>query len=180
MIIWPASTHRANWRTYLTPGWHYVCSESGYTDYKISLEWLKRVFNPQAKERASDRPQILICDGSGTHESFEAMEFCFENKILQYPLPSHTSHKLQPCDVAVFGPLKAAYRDQLEQLERGGTNTVGKEHFTSLYSLLREKAFAKKNILAGWIKSRLFPFNPNRVLRNTHETSRCTNRPPSL
>jgi hypothetical protein len=26
-------------------------------------------------------------------------------------LPSHTSHKLQPCDVAVFAALKAAYRD---------------------------------------------------------------------
>ena len=27
-------------------------------------------------------------------------------------------------------------------------------------------AFIKKNILAGWAKSGLFPFNPNRVLRD--------------
>jgi hypothetical protein len=46
MIIWPASTHRANWTTHPTPGWYYACSESGYTNSKISLEWLKRVFNP--------------------------------------------------------------------------------------------------------------------------------------
>ncbi|OCK89103.1 DDE-domain-containing protein [Cenococcum geophilum 1.58] len=46
MIIWPASTHRANWTTYPTPGWHYAYSKSGYTDSKISLEWLKRVFDP--------------------------------------------------------------------------------------------------------------------------------------
>jgi hypothetical protein len=46
MIIWPASTYRANWTTYPTPGWHYAYSESGYTDSKISVEWLKRVFDP--------------------------------------------------------------------------------------------------------------------------------------
>jgi hypothetical protein len=28
MVIWPASTHRANWTTYPTPGWYYACSES--------------------------------------------------------------------------------------------------------------------------------------------------------
>jgi len=46
MIIWPAVTHPSNWTTYPTPGWHYACSDSGYTDSKISLEWFVRVFDP--------------------------------------------------------------------------------------------------------------------------------------
>ena len=46
MSIWPATTHRSNWTTFPTPGWHYACSESGYTDSRISLEWLTRVFDP--------------------------------------------------------------------------------------------------------------------------------------
>jgi hypothetical protein len=37
MIIWPATTHRSNWTTFLTPGWHYACNESGYTDSNLSL-----------------------------------------------------------------------------------------------------------------------------------------------
>ncbi|KAF4943763.1 hypothetical protein FGADI_13185 [Fusarium gaditjirri] len=149
MIIWPASTHRANWTTHHTSGWHYVCSESGYTDLKISLEWLKRVFDLQTKERVNGKPRVLVCDGFGTHETLEILEFCFENNITLCRIPSHTSHKLQPCDIAVFAPLQAAYRDLAEQLERGGVNTIGKGHFTSLYSPAREKAFTKKNILAG-------------------------------
>lgn len=52
MIIWPASTYRSNWTTYPTPEWYYAHSESGYNDSKISLEWLKRVFDPQTKGRA--------------------------------------------------------------------------------------------------------------------------------
>ena len=82
-------------------------------------------------------------------------------------LPSHTSHKLQPCDVGVFAPLKTAYRDQVECLNRGGVDTIGKEHFTSLYRPAREKALTKRNIKAGWATTGLFPFHPERVLRDT-------------
>jgi hypothetical protein len=78
MIIWPATTHRSNWTTFPTPGWHYACSESGYTDSKISLEWLKRIFDPETRKRANQKPRVLICDGFGTHETLEILEYCFE------------------------------------------------------------------------------------------------------
>jgi DDE superfamily endonuclease len=139
LIIWPASTHRSNWTIHPTPGWHYACSESGYTDSKISLEWLTRVFDPQTEGRAGQKPRVLVCDGFGTHETLEIPQFCLENNIRLCRLPSHTSHKIQPCDIGVFGPLKAAYRDEAEQFYRRGANTVGKEHFTALYSAAREK-----------------------------------------
>ncbi|KAF2176638.1 DDE-domain-containing protein [Zopfia rhizophila CBS 207.26] len=97
---------------------------------------------------------------------WQILEYCFESNILLCRIPSHTSHKLQPCDTGVFGPLKAAYRDEVERLYRVGANTVGKEHFTSLYSPTREKALTSRNIKAGWIKAGLFPFNTDRVLRD--------------
>lgn len=71
MIIWPATTHRSNWTTFPTPGWHYACSESRYTDSKISLEWLKCVFDPQTKGMANQKPRVLICDSFGAHETLE-------------------------------------------------------------------------------------------------------------
>ena len=111
MIIWPATTHRANWTTHRTPRWYYACSKTRFTDSKISLEWLKLVFDPQTKERASQKPRVLIWDGFGMHETLEILEFCFANNIILCRISSYTSHKLQPCDIAVFGPLKAAYRD---------------------------------------------------------------------
>jgi hypothetical protein len=125
------------------------------------------VFDPQTRERANGKPRVLICDGFGSHETLEILEFCFENNFILCRLPSHTSHKLQPCDVAVLASLKAAYRDQVERLYRGGADTVGKEHFTSLYSPSRARAFTKRNITSAWAATRLFPFNPDRVLRDT-------------
>jgi DDE superfamily endonuclease len=124
MIIWPASAHRANWTTYPTPGWHYAYSESGYTDSIISLEWLKRVFDPQTKARAGQKPRVLISDSFATHETLEILEFAMENNIILCRLLSHTSHKLQPCDVAVFALVKAAYRDEVERLERGAVHST--------------------------------------------------------
>jgi hypothetical protein len=167
LIIWPASTYRSNWTTHPTPGWHYGVSENGYNNSKISLEWLKCVFDIETRARANSKPRVLICDGFGTHETLEILEFCFENNITLCRLPSHTSHKLQPCDVSVFAPLKTAYRDQVERLNRGGINTIGKEHFTYLYAPARERALTKRNIVAGWAAAGLFPFNPERVLRKT-------------
>jgi hypothetical protein len=167
LIIWPAVTYRSNWTTHLTPGWHYGFSEKGYNDSKISLEWLTRVFDPQSKGVANGKPRVLISDGFGTYETLEILEFCFVHNTILCRLPSHTSHKLQPCDVGVFAPLKTAYRDQVERLNREGIDTVGKEHFTSLYSPARDRALTKRNITAGWAATGLFPFNPERVFRGT-------------
>jgi hypothetical protein len=106
---------------------------------------------------------MLISDGFRTHETVEILEFAFTHNIILCRLPSH---KLQPCDVSVFAPLKTAYRDQVERLNRGGVDTIGKEHFTYLYQPARDKAITRRNILAGWAASGLFPFNPQRVLRD--------------
>jgi hypothetical protein len=166
LIIWPAVTHRSTWTTHPTPGWHFACSKTGYTDSEISRYWIQHVFDPQTKEQAGRKPRILISDGFATHESLEVMQYCYENNIVLCRIPSHTSHKLQPCDVGVFGPLKSAYREQVEQLYRGGANTVGKQHFTLLYSRARDTAFTARNIKSGWSKTGLYPFNPDKVLKS--------------
>ena len=107
---------------------------------------------------------MLISDGFAPHESVEVMTFSFENNIVLCRLPSHTSHKLQPCDVGCFAPLKTAYREQVEQLLRGGSNTIGKQHFTLLYDRARKAGLTSRNVRSGWSKAGLWPFNPQRVL----------------
>lgn len=104
---------------------------------KINLYWVKNVFDANTKERARGKPRILIVDGFNTHKSEDVMTYCFENNIILRRQPSHTTHKTQPCDVGVFSPLKTTYREQVDMLYRGGTETVNKAHFTMLYSLAR-------------------------------------------
>jgi hypothetical protein len=169
VVIWPATTHRSTWTTHPTPNWHFACSKSGYTDSAISLYWIKHVFDPQTRGQAGNKPRLLISDGLGTHDSMEVLEFCFQNNIIPCRLPSHTSHKLQPCDVGVFSSLKTAYCELAESLDRGGVGSIGKQHFTYLYSRARNEAFTRRNILSGWSKSGLQPFNPEKVLRHVQK-----------
>jgi hypothetical protein len=166
LIIWPGVTQVSSWTSHETPGWRFACSESGYMNSRINLEWIQQVFDPLTRAKANGKPRVLINDGFGSHESLEVMTHCFEQNIILCRLPSHTSHKLQPCDVGVFGPLKTAYREQVEQQFRRGAGAVSKEHFTRLYSNARNKALTARNIHAGWSKAGLFPFYPDRVLRS--------------
>jgi hypothetical protein len=91
LIIWPAATHRSTWTTYPTPGWHFACSKTGYTDTEISLYCIRDVFDPLTRDRANGKARILINDGFGTHESLELMTFCFENNIILCRLPFYST-----------------------------------------------------------------------------------------
>ena len=164
LVIFPGKTLRSTWVSHETPGWHYGCSETGYNNSTLNLYWVQHVFDPATRERANGKPRILIIDGFGSQESLDVMTFCFENNITICRQPSHATHKLQPCDIGVFSPLKTAYRDQVDQLYRNGTGMVNKAHFTFLYSRAREIAMTSRNIRSGWSKAGLYPFNPSKVL----------------
>lgn len=164
LVIFPGVDLRNNWVCHDAPDWQFSCSKKGYMNSAINLEWMQKVFEPATRERANGKPRILISDGFETHESLDVLKFCFESNIVPCRLPSHTSHKLQPCDVSVFGPLKTAYREQVQHLERRGANAVNKEHFVLLYRRARDVALTARNIRSGWSKAGLFPFNPSRVL----------------
>ena len=51
-------------------------------------------------------------DGHWSHRDAEAFSIAEQNSIKILLLPAHTSHELQPLDVAVFKPLKQAFYDQ--------------------------------------------------------------------
>ncbi|KAF2192218.1 hypothetical protein K469DRAFT_554487, partial [Zopfia rhizophila CBS 207.26] len=54
----------------------------------------------------------------------------------------------------------------VEKLYQGGVNTVGKQHFISLYSRAREQALTSRNIKSSWSKTGLYPFSPHRVFKD--------------
>jgi hypothetical protein len=110
---------------------------------------------------------VLICDGFIKHETLEILKYFLANKIILCRLASSKSHKLQPYDISTFTPLKAAYCDQFEQLERRGVINIGEEQFTSLYYPAKRKVFTPKNIQARFTAYGLVPFNRDRVLRQT-------------
>ncbi|CAG2192489.1 unnamed protein product [Mytilus edulis] len=83
--------------------WLYGSSESGYMDTELFENWFDKVFIPFCGTR---RPVLLIFDNHDSHISINLIEKAKANNIHIIGLPPHTTHLLQPLDVAIFGPLK--------------------------------------------------------------------------
>lgn len=53
----------------------------------------------------SNEWRLLLFDGFEGHLTAEVIDFCLEHHIIVFCLPAHISHKTQPLDTSVFGPL---------------------------------------------------------------------------
>jgi hypothetical protein len=80
-------------------------------------------------------------------------------------LPAACSHLLQPLDVAIFGPLKTAFKKYLDQ--QGGhdtSSTVAKKRFLFCYHKARMEVITEVNICSGWWATGLWPISRHRAL----------------
>jgi hypothetical protein len=55
------------------------------------------------------QPVVLLMDNHDSHISLESLDFCKKNGVVLLTFPPHCSHRLQPLDVAVYGPFKQFY-----------------------------------------------------------------------
>ncbi|EGU76713.1 hypothetical protein HZS61_009463 [Fusarium oxysporum f. sp. conglutinans] len=147
--------------------WEFACSEKGWTSNKLALIWLRKVFIPSTQPENKNERRLLILDGHGSHTTEEFLWECYDNNIYLLFLPAHASHVLQPLDVAVFGPLKRAYRRYLSDLASlADSSHIGKITFLYTYDKARREAITKSNALAGFKASGLWPVNLAKVLMN--------------
>jgi hypothetical protein len=84
---------------------------------------------------------------------------CLEYKVVPACLPPHTSHRLQPLDVAVFSPYKKAYRNLLKASFHLGKRAVQKDNFYQFISEARVAAFTPDNIRSGFASTGLVPLD---------------------
>jgi hypothetical protein len=106
----------------------------------------------------------LILDGYGSHATPEFDTYCFENNIITECLLLHTSHILQPLDVACFGLLKTAYGRLVQDLARKAIFYIDKADFLIMYQQACTTIYSKQNILSRFRATGLILWNPDYVL----------------
>lgn len=136
------------------------CNASGWSDGDLFLRFLEHFVKCVLPSK--EKPVMLLLDGHGSHKTLNAINFCRENGIFMITFPPHTSHKLQPLDVGVFGPFKAYLSAEMDNYM---TNHPG-ERITDyvMGPLIKEafiRAFCPKNIIKGFEKSGIYPYNNN-------------------
>ena len=106
----------------------------------------------------------MILDGHNSHVTLEVINQAKEAGLDMLTLPSHTSHAMQPLDVAVFKPFKTAfraYRDVWTMNHKG--NVPRKEDLAQWVSLALKRAASPQNIKAGFRATGIWPFNPEKM-----------------
>ena len=69
---------------------------------------------------------LLLLDGHSSHtKNLDAINLARENGTIMMCFPAHTTHRLQPLDVAFLKPGKAVYNSVVEQYQRTISNGQG-------------------------------------------------------
>lgn len=75
-------------------------SDTGFINDQLVYQWIK--YFRRATRDSVGPYRLLLCDGFGSHLTYEVVKFCEKNRILLFFLPAHSSYLLEPLDVGVF------------------------------------------------------------------------------
>lgn len=135
-------------------------SDNGWITKELFFEWFKMFtqVNPPA------RPVLLVLDGHGSHITIDVIEYARSNEIHLLCLPSHTSHILQPLDIGVFKSFKTFFSKACRQyLAKNVGRVITEDILASVVGIAITQSHTPLNILGGFKKAGIYPFNPGEV-----------------
>lgn len=142
------------------PGTVFETSDNGWITQDIYFKWFKLFI----KSIPPARPVLLIEDGHSSHITLDVIELARENGIHLLCLPSHSSHILQPLDIGVFKSFKVHYPKACRKyLMNNPGRVITSEVIASLVCDTWAHSITPVNILGGFKKTGISPFNPSEV-----------------
>jgi hypothetical protein len=149
-------------------------SPKGWTDQELRSQWLERDFElATAARNTSNGYRLLVLDGHNSHCTYRFCDFAAKHRIIVICLPSHTTHVLQPCDVGVFGPLSKLWKTQVNKASRANIS-INKTNLLFYYSQARKDAFKPSTIQSAFLKTGIYPLNPDIIDQAAFEPAKNT------
>lgn len=149
------------------PGTSYQVSDNGWMTEAVFQSWFRKIFVPNV-----EKPCLLIYDGHLSHISIELVETAIQNNIIILKLPPHTSHLLQPLDVAVFRGVKSRWDSLLADWCRTHYGQhLSKSEFANLVGKVWSDV-SPQNIINGFRKTGIFPINKDVIPKETFDAQK--------
>ena len=177
MFIFPRVNYRDNFVNGGPVGCVGTAHPSGWMTAAGFLTFLKH-FVAHVRPSPTDKV-ILLLDNHVSHLSVDVLQFAKDNGVVMVSFPPHCSHKLQPLDRSVYGPLKRYYNvacDDWIVSHKGRTMTI--YDVPAMVGLAYPKAMTPANIQAGFKVSGISPFNRNVFTDDEFLPADVTDRPP--
>lgn len=158
MFVFPRKRFQSHFISSGPPGCVGSASPSGWmtaNDFFIFLEHFIKY-----TRCSKDRPVLLILDNHESHLSVKGIDLCKENGVVLLSLPPHCTHKMQPLDVSVYGPLKKYVNSACDSwLRNNPGKTITIYNIPEIVSTSLPLAVTPSNIKAGFSASGIYPFN---------------------
>jgi hypothetical protein len=134
--------------------WKYDFSATGWSNSEIALKWLKQVYLLETQPENPNDWRLLILDEHLTYDTDSFRHTAFQHKVQLLFLPSHSSHKSQPLDRSVFGPLKDYFRQMTADLAYYRSSApANKQRFLLCYRDASKVGVRDHNIFSGFRKT---------------------------
>lgn len=134
----------------------YAASKRGWMESQIFYNYMKDIFIPSFGD---ERPLLLIYDGHSTHVDVNVVELAIKNDVTILKLPPHTSHLLQPLDLAVFKSVKISWNAKLVRWQRENVGRkLQKKEFAEMFAEIWHNC-SRQIIINGFKKVGIHPFN---------------------
>ena len=161
MIIFDAAKLNPSWTKDEVPGTKYGLSSNGWINSDLFEGWFVEHFLENA---VSARPLFLLLDGHSTHYQPQVIRLALEHNCIVLCLPPHTTHESQPLDVGVFAPLKVQWTQICHEFyQKNPGRIITKFNFCRLFSQAWCQAVTPKNIMAGFRRAGVYPYNPKAI-----------------
>ncbi|CAH1978113.1 unnamed protein product [Acanthoscelides obtectus] len=151
-------------QTVKDPDWGIGRSDNGWMTAETFYDYVKNVFYPFLVKNNIHFPVLLFLDGHKSHLTYELSILCNEQNIEVIALYSNATRILQPCDVAVFRPIKMGWKKAVREFyEQNPGEVLNKITFAPLLEKVVAKHIKKETLINGFRACGLFHFNPDAV-----------------
>lgn len=116
----------------LPPEWIIGNTDRGWMTAESFLDYITTKFHPWLVTNRIKFPVIFYLNGHSSHMTLALSQFCKANQIELIALYPNATHVLQPLDVAVFHPLKAAWKKAVDEWRTTHSQKLKRENFAPI------------------------------------------------
>lgn len=134
------------------------CSASGWINEELFLQWL--IFFVGQVRPTAEKKALLLLDNHESHKHYPALEYATQNNVIILSLPPHTSNQLQPLDVAVYGPLKVFFEQEINRFQKTHPGRIINQYdVAKLFRPAYLKCATANNAIKGFQTPGIWPTN---------------------
>lgn len=125
-----------------------------------------------------EKKVILVMDNHVSHKYLPTLEYASDNNVIFISLAPHTTHRTQPLDRRVYGPLKTYFEQAVSVFQRSHVGRIISQFdVAKLFGEAYLKAVSPQNAVRGFESTGIWPTNRHIFSDVDYLPSSMTDRP---